>query len=264
MSRPDFPWQLPEAIQRRLGRDSYGAQRSIHEQGYLLLILHEPPASASAARQHAVFLRTPEAQWSFQGHPNGEQALQGLLDRYQTQLDQGLKAYDLADQAAACFALIERVRPVARAAGNLHAALQAAREAVKDDSGLITARDRGLELARSLDLLLADAQLALNFQLARQAEAQTQAALASQRAQEKLNTIAAWTFPVITLASLFGMNLHSGLESVRWVVFWPVLAAGLVLGWWAKAWVLKTPPAPAAAAAGQRKTGSATRRPSSR
>ncbi len=241
MTRPDYAWQLPDAIERRLGRESYGAQRAIHEREHLLLILHEPPRSAGGARTHAVFLRTPDGAWAFQGHPNGEQALRRLLDAYQERLTQGLAAYDKAQDAADLFALIEQTRPTARAAGNLQAALQAAREAVKDDAELLTARDRGVDIQRGLELLLADAQLALNFRLAQQAEAQTRAALANHRAQEKLNMLAAWTLPLMAVGAVFGMNLRHGWESVNAWLFWSVLTAGMIVGWWVKSWVLRSP-----------------------
>lgn len=242
MSRPDYGWVLPASIERRLGRESYGAQRAIHEDGHLLLILHEAPQSTGGTREHAVFLRTPDGAWAFHGQPGGEQGLRRLLDRYQDRLTQGLAEYDQADEAADLFALIERVRPVARAAVNLHAALQAAREAVKSDAELITARDRSGDIQRGLELLLADAQLALNFRLAQQAEAQTRAALANHRAQEKLNTLAAWTAPLLAVGAVFGMNLRSGGESMDTWLFWAVLVAGMVVGWWVKVWVQRPPP----------------------
>jgi hypothetical protein len=242
MTRPHHGWQLPDAIERRLGRESYGAQRAIHEQQHLLLILHEPPQSAVSARDHAVFLRTPDGAWAYQGQPTGEQALRRLLDAYQERLTTGLAAYEQADDAADLFALIERARPVVRAAGNLHATLQAARDAVKEDAELITARDRGADIHRGLELLLADAQLALNFRLAQQAEAQTRAALANHRAQEKLNTMAAWTLPLMAVAAVFGMNLRNGWEALGAWVFWAVLVAGMAVGWWVKAWVQRLAP----------------------
>lgn len=242
MTRPDYAWQLPEAIERRLGRESYGAQRAIHERDHLLLILHQPPQSASGAREHAVFLRTPDGAWAFQGQPDGEAALRCLLDSYHDRLSQGLAAYDQADDAADLFALIESARPVARASVNLQAALQAAREAVKDDAELITARDRAVDIQRGLELLLADAQLALNFRLAQQAEAQTRAALANHRAHEKLNTLAAWTLPLMAVGAVFGMNLRNGGETLDAWLFWAVLVAGMVVGWWVKVWVQRPPP----------------------
>jgi Mg2+ and Co2+ transporter CorA len=189
-----------------------------------------------------VFLRTPDGAWSFQGQPGGEQALRRLLDAYQERLTKGLAAYDQANDAADLFALIERARPVGRASGNLYAALQAAREAVRDDAELITARDSAADINRGLELLLADAQLALNFRLAQQAETQTRAALANHRAQEKLNTLAAWTLPLMAVGAVFGMNLRNGGETTDTWLFWTVLAAGIVVGWWVKVWVQRPHP----------------------
>lgn len=237
MSRIDYPWELPEAIQRRLGRDSYGAQRAIHEQGHLLLVLHEPPSQAGGARQHAVFLRRPDGEWLHHGQPGGEASLVRLLGQYQSMLDNAQRRYEKAQSAESLFELIEKARPLSRAATNLHAALQAARQAVGDDTGLITARDHAADLSRGLELLHADAQSALAFRLARNAEEQTQAAMASTRAQNKLNTIAALTFPLMTVAAVFGMNLGSGLEGGSLLWFWLVFAAGLALGWMVKNWV---------------------------
>lgn len=121
-------------------------------------------------------------------------------------------------------------------------ALRAAREAVTGDAELITARDRAVDIQRGLELLLADAQLALNFRLAQQAEAQTRAALANHRAQEKLNTLAAWTLPLMAVGAVFGMNLRNGGETMDAWLFWAVLAAGMVMGWWVKVWVQRPAP----------------------
>ena len=96
--------------------------------------------------------------------------------------------------------------------------------------------------ARGFELLLANARLALDYRLAKQAEAQTQAALAGTRAQLKLNTLAALTFPLMTVAAVFGMNLHHGLENQAGWLFWAVFAAGLVLGLVVKSWVRGAPP----------------------
>lgn len=237
MTRPEYSWELPEEIRARLGDDSYGAQRVIAEGGFALLVLHEPPQPDVNERQHAVFLHSPDGLWSFQGQAHGEQALTALLDRYQQALDAGDALYEGAHSASRVFSVIERLRPLVRATANVSATLQKAREAVRQDRTLITARDRAQELARNADLLLADAQLALNYHLARQAEAQTRAAEEGQRAQQKLNLLAAFTFPTMALATVLGMNLHSGLEDLHPVGFWLVFAAGGVLGLAVGAWV---------------------------
>lgn len=237
MTRPDYRWDLPEAIRARLGQDSYGAQRVIAEGGHALLVLHEPPKAGEQDREHAVFLRTPDGHWAHHGHPHGEQVLASLLDRYQKAVDVSDALYEQAHTASAMFAVIERLRPLARATANLSGALQKAREAARQDRPLITARDHAMELSRHADLLLADAQSALSYHLAKQAEAQTRAAEQSHRAQQKLNTLAAFTFPTMALATVLGMNLHSGLEDLHAVVFWLVFLAGGVLGAAVGAWV---------------------------
>lgn len=241
MSRPEYNWKLPREIAERLGAESYGAQRAIFEKGYLMVVLHEPPSGEGNERVHRVFLRKPEGDWLFHGNPQGQHALAELLDQYDKLLDQLDKRYRQAHSAELLFQLIDRLMPLARAGTNLKDALQTARQHIDGDAALITARDRAVEVARGLELLLANARLALDYRLARHAEEQTQAAMAGTQAQLKLNTIAALTFPLMTLAAVFGMNLPSGLDGAPAWVFWAVFAAGLVVGLLVKGWVRALP-----------------------
>lgn len=237
MKRPSFNWKLPKAIEQRLGTESYGAQRAIHEDGHLLLVLHQPPTSSGGGREHAVFLRLPDGKWQHHGSDNGEYALGQLLDRYQKIVAELESRHAKATTAEELFQVLDKAIPVGRAASNLKDALQAARETVKLDQALITWRDRAGELARSLELLLADARLALDYRLARNAEEQVQAAMSTQRAQHKLNILAAWTLPLMAVATVFGMNLQSGVEAWPVLAFWSVFVAGILLGLLAKGWV---------------------------
>jgi Mg2+ and Co2+ transporter CorA len=242
MARPDYNWKLPREIAERLGAESYGAQRAIFEKGYLLVVLHEPPSGEGNERVHRVFLRKPEGAWLYQGNEHGQRALLDLLDQYDILLETLEKRYRQAHTADELFQLIDRLMPVARAGTNLKDALQSARGHIDGEALLITARDRAVEVARGLELLLANARLALDYRLARHAEEQTQAAMAGTQAQLKLNTLAALTFPLMTLAAVFGMNLPSGLEAAPAWVFWGVFAAGLVVGFVVKGWVRSLPP----------------------
>lgn len=242
MTRHNYNWPLPPAIEQRLGRHSYGAQRAIYEADHLLLILHELPLPEGHARQHAVFLRLPDGKWLHHGVDNGQHALGQLLERYEKLLADLDRQYGKAKTAEQMFQILDRALPVARAAGNMKEALQAARQAVKADSLLIDARDRAVDLARGMELLVGDTRLALDFRLARNAEEQAQLAQAGNRAQQKLNVLAAWTFPLMTLAAVFGMNLHGGFENLPAMYFWLVFAAGIVLGMMAKGWVMRVPP----------------------
>lgn len=237
MARQEYDWQLPKEIINRLGTESYGAQRAIHEQDHLLLVLHEPPLKDGHQRDHAVFLRKPDGKWLYHGSTPGESAFARLFDQYAKVLASLDERHEKATSASELFNVLDQLTPLARAAGNMKTALQAAREAVRDDKLLITLRDRAAELSRGLDLLLADARLTLDYRLARSAEEQTQAAMQLNKAQHKLNTIAALTFPLMTIGAVFGMNLPSKLEGASWLLFWIVFAAGLMLGLIVKSWV---------------------------
>lgn len=241
MTRRNYDWKLPLAIEQRLGRESYGSQRAIHEEDHLLLILHEPPMKEGNAREHAVFLRKPDGKWLYHGVDNGQYALGQLLERYEKQLGGFEALYGKAKTAEQMFQILERALPLARAAGNLKEAMQAAREMVKQESLLIDFRDRAVDLARGMELLVGDTRLALDFRLARNAEEQAQFALAGNRAQQKLNILAAWTFPLMTLAAVFGMNLRGGFENLPEIWFWLIFAVGIVLGLLAKGWVMRQP-----------------------
>jgi hypothetical protein len=237
MKRPNFNWKLPPAIEARLGTESYGSQRAIHEDQHLLLVLHEPPAGDQDAREAAVFLRQPNGKWLYHGVDNGDFALKQLLDRYRAKLtaldEQGSKTVNADD----LFQILDQAIPLARSASNMKEALQAAREMIKLDPLLIDARDQAVDLARGLELLVADARLTLDYRLARNAEEQVQASLAVNRAQQKLNVLAALTFPLMTLATVFGMNLRSGMENLPTLAFWGIFAVGIAFGLSVRRWV---------------------------
>ncbi|MET0349621.1 MAG: hypothetical protein ABW067_07520 [Rhizobacter sp.] len=266
MARPEFNWKLPPEITQRLGQDSYGAQRTIFEGDHLLVVLHEPPVNEGNEREHRVFLRSPDGAWRFQGAEHGQHMMADLLTRYETLLGQAEQQYAQAETADELFPLLDRLLPTSRAAVNLRDTLQQARDHVKDDRLVITWRDRAVDAARGFELLLANARLALDYRLAKQAEAQTQAALAGTRAQLKLNTLAALTFPLMAVAAVFGMNLHHGLENQAGWLFWAVFGAGLAVGLVVKSWVRGAPPAPpvkpaAARSVSGKKAGNRARKP---
>lgn len=120
--------------------------------------------------------------------------------------------------------ILENVGPLHHAARNLHATLQAAREAIPEDRDLIDLRDWAYDLERTLDLLQRNTQHALDFH--------------SVQVANRLNVLAAIFFPVTAIASVFGMNLVSGFEGSSTLVFWSVLLVGIALGfvtsWWAR------------------------------
>jgi hypothetical protein len=244
--RIDYDWELPPALQQRLGSSSYGAQRIIHEQGHLMVILHEPPAGTGSERKPVVFLRKPDGSWLHKGNNPGERPLVKLLESYRAALGVFEIRHEAAETSEALFQILGPLIPLSRAASNLQATLQAARDAAPDDVLITDMRDRAVETARGLELLLADTRMSLDYRLAHAAEQQARAAMEVSRAQHKLNTIAALTFPLMAVGAAFGMNLHSGMENLPGWVYWAIFGAGIFMGVLLRGWVkAPEPPAPA-------------------
>ena len=238
--RPHYNWPLSPEIEQRLGT-SYGAQRAIAAEGQVLLILHAPP-EAGKPREHEVFLRLPgrgsdPAKWMYEGQDGGMRQLARLQDDYAKKLDHLEALHEGAQSASDLFNIIGPCIPLARASSNMQAALQAARDAVPDDHGLIDPRDRAVEISRGFELLLADSRMELDYRMAVAAEEQARATQEVTQAQRKLNVIAALTFPLMAIGAAMGMNLHSGLESMSTLLFWAIVLGGLVLGLMIRRWV---------------------------
>jgi Mg2+ and Co2+ transporter CorA len=70
----------------------------------------------------------------------------------------------------------------------------------------------------------------MNYTLARRSEELAQSSHQLAEAGHRINMLAAIFLPLMTVATLFGMNLISGLEDRSPVIFWIVGAAGLLLG----------------------------------
>lgn len=245
MKRSQYKWNLPTEITARLGSESWGAQRAIFEVGHLLLVLHAPPKTDGNEREHEVFLRLPQGKWLHKGIDHGDHALAKYMEDYQLLYTQLESRFEKANSIDALFTVIDSLIPLARSSNNMKLALQAARESLGNDAFMIDMRDRSVDIARGFELLLADARLALEFRLARSAEAQARAAEVGNRAQHKLNILAAMAFPLMSVSAVFGMNLQSGLESLPVLAFWLVFLGGVGLGLFVKGWVSSsTLPAP--------------------
>jgi hypothetical protein len=237
MKRSQYKWNLPAEISARLGSESWGAQRAIFEAGHLLLVLHTPPKADGNEREHEVFLRLPQGKWLHKGIDHGDHALNKYMEDYRLLYSELEKRFEKANNVDTLFAVIDNLIPLARSSNNMKLALQTARESLGNDAFIIDMRDRSVDIARGFELLLADARLALEFRLARSAEAQARAAEVGNRAQHKLNILAAIAFPLMSVSAVFGMNLHSGLESLPVLAFWLVFLGGLGLGLLVKSWV---------------------------
>ena len=56
-----------------------------------------------------------------------------------------------------------------------------------------------------------------------------------------LNVLAALFFPLTAVASIFGMNLASGLNGASPLIFWVICALGVAFGFSIRNWVLAKP-----------------------
>lgn len=238
ITRTQFKWQLPASIEARLGDSSYGRQRTIFEEGHLLVILHDLPKPDDITRTAKVFWRKPSGEMQCNGQDNGDRQLKALIESYEVKLKELEIRFDVAKNADDYFNLVEEVMPIQRAASNMANTLQTAREQVKADRFILEMRDRTSDLARNYDLLLGDSKMAMEYRIARNAEEQVAQAHAAVEAQHRLNILAAIFFPLMTVATIFGMNLHSGMEDTSPVVFWVVFVIGIFVGLGFKAWVV--------------------------
>ena len=78
----------------------------------------------------------------------------------------------------------------------------------------------------------------LDYRIAKNTEKQAKQSAEALKAQNRLNILAAFTFPLISLATIFGMNLISGLEDLSPAVFWAVFIIGAIVGLILKGWVV--------------------------
>lgn len=235
-------WSLPETIRVRLGTSTYGRQRAIIEEGHLLLVLHKPPGPDDAKREGVLFWRSPGGEWQCNRSGPGVGGVKRHVLAY-AEVEAKLTAdFEQATTLDQLFDLLAALTPLVRASRNQHAALQAAREAVKAETALIELRDLAYEVERNLEVLLEDTRNAVGYRSAREAEEQARVSRAALHASHRLNTLAAWFLPITAIASLFSMNFAHGLNEHSPKLFWLVFAVGVGLGFGMKGWVVAKPP----------------------
>ena len=237
MKRKQYSWDLPPAIERRLGPKSYGRQRVIAEEGHVLIVLHGVLGKDQDFPEEHVFLRSPDGTLQGNGKPKGEKQLRQLLADFDTTYDELEQQYKEARSASQLFAVLDLVSPIKRTSSHLYETLQAARQAI-DETLFIELRDEAYMISRAYDLVHEEIKLALDYRIAKNTEKQAKQAAEALKAQNRLNILAAFTFPLISLATIFGMNLTHGFENLSPIVFWAVFIFGTVVGLILKAWVL--------------------------
>ena len=232
-------WEVPDLFRQRLG-DQVGRQRCMVADGHLLLILHAAPGPDDTERQGRLFWRRPDGEWLTDQSGNGIGALDRLLTEYQDGLDVLEGREGEAQSPEAYFEVIQALAPINRSSTNLLSALQDAREQLKDVRELINFRDRAGVISRTAELTYAEARYGLEFVMAKGAQAQGQSSIEMAKASHRLNVLAAFFFPIVTLAGLFGVNLQHGLEGTPApVAFLGLIGVGLFFGVVLKVWVTR-------------------------
>lgn len=196
-----------------------------------MLILHELPEPGVPERQGLFFWRDPAGKWSTNVRGSGLSELRALVTRYIERVDALESAFAAATSVERLFPVLRAATPIVRASKQMHEVLQAAREAQRKDRDIINVRDLAGEVVRAAELLSAEARTALEFDIAESAEAQAKANRALAEAGQRLNLLAAVFLPLTAVASVFGMNLPSGLEGFASpMLFWIVLVAWIGVG----------------------------------
>ena len=195
----------------------------------MLIILHEVPAPNGVERVPAFFWRSPAGKWIASRSVIAAGTLGDMLKTYEDSLLKLEMQETSALTANGHHSVLEAATPLLRASRGLHRSLQQARDMVKEDRELINFRDRGAAVERTAELLVQDAQFGLSYIAARQSEAQAESAARMAATAHRLNVIAALFLPLTAVASVLGMDIHSGLSDTR-ENFLLILAASVGFG----------------------------------
>lgn len=223
-------WEVPAIFRNRLG-NQVGRQRAMVADGHLLLILHSPPEPDEHDRQGRLFWRHPDGTWKVNCPDSPVKSLHGHLKEYRQRIEKIEEQEEVAKSADEYFKVISDLLPLHRTARNMHAAIQIARQEIKEAKDIINFRDDAYDLERTSELLNADAKNELDFIVVRRAEKQAQVSYDMGVSSHRLNVLVAFFFPIATLSSIFGTNLIHGLENRNspWL-FLTMLASGLLFG----------------------------------
>lgn len=221
-------WDLPASIRKRLGV-SVGKQRIMDEDGHLLLLLHAPPAAEDDERRNAVvFWRNATGEWKSTTGVGGLGGLDGHLAAYRAVIHRLDEEVEKAKTPREYFDVMRDMHPMQRATRHMLEVLQSAREVRPDETKLISLRDQAADLERAIELVAADARAGMEYSMAESASMQAAAALEANREAQRLNRLAAFFFPLVTLVTVFGMN--SPDQVMKDDGFWVVLGTGVCLG----------------------------------
>jgi hypothetical protein len=124
--------------------------------------------------------------------------------------------------------VIDEATPVARAGRHVMKVIGELRKALPADGDILAIRDMSVAMERSGELLISDAKSSLDYMIAKSSAAQARQAHEAAQEARKLNWLAAFFFPLMTIAAIFGMN--DPLNMLAKNSIWIVLLIGITLG----------------------------------
>ena len=221
-------WDVPQIFRDRLG-DDYGRQRIMFHEGHLLLVLHAPPKPNQNVREGRVFWRKPNGDWAAKDG-GGFAALKKHFLEFENVLEACEQQGEVAESPREYFSAIEGLTPIQRTASNLYQVMQEARKTVSEDRSLILLRDEAYQLSRRADLEFASAKNGLEFSMAKKTEEQADATYQMSVASHRLNLLASFFFPIVTVASIFGTGLIQVDQNDAWATLAGLMLFGLICG----------------------------------
>lgn len=227
-------WDLPPQIRNSFSERT-GRQRVITHGDHTLISLHWIPKVSVDQRIGLYLWRNPEGSWyayrqPIEGAPhvdptqpdNQHSALKALLREYDQVEDALERQQEKAHRAEEFLKILREVITIQHAIRNTHETLESVQ--LENDDTLLQLRDYAYEIRRSYDLLQGFSRNELEIYQAQQAEE-------GNRKANQLNLIAAFTLPLTALASIFGMEVANGAVLPNALLFWLIVALGLVWGW---------------------------------
>ncbi len=230
-------WILPDAISSRVSKTTFGRQRAIAEEGQCLLVLRDVPRPDEDRRPGVLFWFDENGQWRSNSPNPDPSALRRHVSKYAEAQNKLEDETESAQDLAQLFDILERLNPLKRSATNMFNALQQARENIGDNPDIIEARDLAYDVSRDFELLLEEVKQSIELRKAKDQEQEAEFSYNALVASHRLNTLAAFTFPLMAISGLLGVNIPSGLEESPVLLFWFVLITSLLSGFALKTWV---------------------------
>jgi Mg2+ and Co2+ transporter CorA len=206
-------WDVPVSFRERLGT-GIGRQRLMAADQQLLLVLHAPPEPNDKTRKGRLFWRDVLGEWSSSEPSEGIQTIQSHLDNYEAIIDELDRLEDAATTADRYFQILERLMPLERSSIHLYEVLQEARKECSECREIIDFRDRAYVIKRTAELLLAATRNSMKLIVVKRSEEHAEASYKMTVAAHRLNILAAFFFPIITVTAILGLDMPRVLQIV--------------------------------------------------